>query len=256
MRRRIAIAIAIAACGALATAFAGAASGARVRVGTLVLRADGGFTPRLLPKRSYAPIKFEGFADVETTDGSIPPATREIKLEFDHDGHLTTAGLPVCPPARIEAASPAQARSRCAGAIVGTGQIEAAIAVPGGGRVAARSPLTFFNGPRQDGDPTVLIHAQTAFPALETFVVVVPIERRSGAYGYRVEFEVPQIARGLGALTHIDARIGRRYRAGGAERSYVSARCSDYVLQTRGFFSFADGNVISGSVFKPCRPLP
>src|SRR6476646_6691349 len=120
-RRRLAIAIA--ACGLLLALLAGAASGARVRVGTLVLRADGGFTPRLLPKRGYAPIEFEGFADVETTDGSIPPATREIELEFDHDGRLTTAGLPTCPPARIEGASPAQARSRCAAAIVRTGHL-------------------------------------------------------------------------------------------------------------------------------------
>ncbi len=253
-RRRLAIALA--ACGLLLALLAGAANGARVRVGTLVLRADGGFTPRLLPKRSYAPISFEGFADVETTDGSVPPATREIELEFDHDGRLTTTGLPTCPPTRIEGASPAQARSRCAAAIVGTGHLDAAIAIPGGGHVTARSPLTLFNGPRQDGDPTVILHAQTTFPAVETFVVVVPIERRSGVYGYRVAFEVPQIAGGLGALTRIDATIGRRYRAGGVERSYISARCSDYVLQTRGFFSFADGNVISGSVFKPCRPLP
>jgi hypothetical protein len=253
-RRRLAVSLT--ACGLLLALLAGAASGARVRVGTLVLRANGGFTPRLLPKRGYAPIEFEGFADVETTDGSVPPATREIELEFDHDGRLTTAGLPTCPPARIEGASPAQARSRCAAAIVGTGHLDVAIAVPGGGHVVARSPLTLFNGPRQGGDATVVLHAQTTFPALETFVIVVRIERRSGVYGYRVAFEVPPIAGGLGALTHIDATIGRRYRAGGVERSYVSARCSDYVLQTRGFFSFADGNVISGSVFKPCRPLP
>jgi hypothetical protein len=45
------------------------------------------------------------------------------------------------------------------------------------------------------------------------------------------------------------------YRADGRKRSYVSARCSDYILQTKGFFSFADGTVVYGSVFKPCRML-
>jgi hypothetical protein len=232
------------------------AEGASVRIGTLVLHADGGFTPQLLPKRSYAPIDFQGHADIGTTDGSMPPALQHVRLEFDRDGKLTTAGLPICPPSRIEAASPAQARRRCKGAIVGVGRIGARIALPGGGRVDVHSPLTLFNGPRQAGNPTAVLHAQTTFPAVETFVVVIPIERRGGAYAYRAAFDVPSIAGGAGALTHIDARVGRRYRAGGVERSYASARCSDYILQTRGFFSFADGTIVNGSVFRSCRPLP
>jgi hypothetical protein len=253
-RRRLAIAFL--ACAALAALPAVAANGARVQLGTLVLTADGGFTPQLLPKHAYAPIDFEGHADITTTDGSMPPALRQIRLELDRDARLTAAGLPVCPPSRIEAAGPGQARSRCKGAIVATGHVAAAVAIPGQGRVIVRSPLTLFNGPRQGGDPTVVAHAQSNFPALETFVLVVPIERRGGAYSYRANFEVPEIAGGHGALTHVDAKIGRRFRAGGVERSYVSARCSDYILQTRGYFGFADGTVVSGSVFKACRPLP
>jgi len=232
------------------------ANAATVRVGTLVLHADGGFEPRLLPKRAYAPIRFQGYGEVETTDGSIPPALRHVLLEFDHDGHVTTAGLPVCRPAQIESASPAQARRRCRSAIVGTGQVGAEVPLPTLGLIDMNSPLTLFNGPRSGGDPTVILHAQAPSPISETYVVVVPIERRHGRYGYRAEFDVPSIAGGLGSLTHIDANIGRRYRAGGVERSYVSARCSDSILQTRGRFSFADGNVIYGSVFKICRAKP
>lgn len=232
------------------------ADAARVRVGTLVLKADGGFAPRSLPKRAYAPIEFEGHADIVTTDGSMPPALQQVKLELDHDGRLDPAGLPICPPSRIEAASPQQARSLCRGALVGGGHVAAKIALPGQQPVEVRSPLTLFNGPRLGGNPSVVAHAQSSFPVVETYVLDVPIEQRGGTYGYRIAFEVPTIAGGYGALTHIDARIDRRFHAGGAERSYISARCSDYVLQTRGFFSFADGNVISGSVFKPCHPLP
>jgi hypothetical protein len=246
--------LAIAAAAVLAIAFAASsANAATVRVGTLVLHANGGFEPQLLPKRAYAPIHFQGYGEIETTDGSIPPALQHVLLEFDHDGRVTTAGLPVCRPDQIGSASPAEARHRCHGAIVGTGQISAAVPLPLLGRIDMSSPLTLFNGPRSGGDPTVILHAQAPFPISETYVVVVPIERRSGRYGYRTEFDVPPIAGGLGSLTHIEAKIGRRYRAGGGERSYVSARCSDSILQTRGLFSFADGNVISGSVFKVCR---
>ncbi len=241
---------------AIAMVGVGFANAATVRVGTLVLHADGGFEPQLLPKRAYAPIHFHGYGDIKTTDGSVPPALQHVKLEFDHDGHLTTVGLSVCRPAKIEAATPEQARHRCRNAIVGSGHIAAAVPLPVLGRFEMRSPLTLFNGPRRDGDPTVILHAQAPFPISETYVVVIPIERRRGTYGYRASFDVPPIAGGLGSLTHIDATVGRRYRAGGAERSYVSARCSDRILQTQGYFSFADGNVIYGSAFKVCRPLP
>lgn len=250
MRKRVAIAVVVALGALLVGNVAGAAT---VRVGTLVLRADGGFAPRVLPRQSYAPIHFQGHGDISTTDGSMPPALQHVKIDFDRDGHLTTAGLGVCPPARIEGATPMQARHRCGSAIVGTGQLGAAIPVPILGRLDLSSPLTLFNGPRRDGNPTVVAHAQAPFPISETYVVVIPIERRHGIYGYRASFDVPPIAGGLGALTHVDSKIGRRYRVGSSERSYVSARCSDGILQTKGYFSFADGVVIYGSAFKACQ---
>jgi hypothetical protein len=239
--------------GALALLAGSAANAASVRVGTLVLKADGGFEPQVLPKRTFAPIRFQGHGDISTTDGSVPPALQHVKLEFDRDGRLTTTGLGVCRPAQIETATPGQARRVCRGAIVGTGHVTAAVPLPLLGRFELRSPLTLFNGPRENGDPTVVGHAQAPFPISETYVVVVPIERRRGTFGYRASFDVPTIAGGLGALTHVDTRIGRRYRAGGRERSFVSARCSDGVLQTQGYFSFADGTVVYGSVFKACH---
>jgi hypothetical protein len=233
---------------------AGSAGAATVRVGTLVLHADGGFKPQVLPKRSYAPIHFQGFGEIKTTDGSMPPALQHIKLDFDHDGHLTTAGLPVCRPSQLEGATTLQARHRCAGAIVGAGGIGAEIDLAGIARLKLRAPLTVFNGPIRDGDPTAILHAQAPFPVLETYVIVIPIERRQGTYGYQVSFDIPPIAGGLGSLTYISSKIGRLYKFHGAQRSYISARCSDYILQTQGYFSFADGNVIYGSVFKACRP--
>jgi hypothetical protein len=239
---------------AVAVLLASVAGAATVRVGTLVLHADGGFEPRLLPKRHYAPIHFQGYGDIKTTDGSIPPALQHVKIDFDRDGLLTTAGLGVCHPAKVEGASSQQARRRCHGAIVGTGHLGAAVSVLGLARLDLSSPLTVFNGPRRDGNPTVILHAQAPFPVSETYVVVAPIERiHNRTYGYRTAFDIPPIAGGLGSLTRIDAKIGRIYRSHGSERSYVSARCSDSILQTEGYFSFSDGTVIYGSAFKACR---
>jgi hypothetical protein len=255
MRRTKVGALAIALCAAGIAMLAGAATADRVRLGPLVVTANGGFQPRLLPKRSYAPIRFEGRLDIKMLNGTQPPALRRVRLDFDRDGKLTTAGLPACAPGSIANATPDEARRACAAALVGTGTVRASVAVPGSA-VEISSPLSLFNGPRQDGNATAVAHAQSTFPATETYVVVIPIERRRGAYGYRATFEIPEIAQGAGSITHAEARIGRRYRSGGEERSYASARCSDGILQTLGLASFADGTVISGNLFKPCRALP
>jgi len=250
MRRSILVLAALlAVVGVLASGYAGAAT---VRVGKLVLTADGSFHPQALPRRSYAPIHFQGYGRVKTTDGSVPPALEHVKVDFDRDGRLSTTGLPICLPSRIEATTVKGARRRCRGAIVGSGHVGATISLPGF-NFKVTSPLTLFNGPRRNGSPTVVAHAQTTVPLFESYVVVVPIERRRGTFGYRSSFDIPPIAGGLGSLTSIDARVGRRYRFRGAERSYVSARCSDRILQAQGYFSFADGTVVYGSVFKVCR---
>ena len=91
--------------------FAGGANAALVKVGNLVLTADGGFTPRTLPRSTFAPIDFSGHANLKAVDGTVPPALQQVVLDFDRDGRLTTGGLPVCQPALLEEAAPAEARS-------------------------------------------------------------------------------------------------------------------------------------------------
>lgn len=250
--RLLPIACATLACAAASATLPSAmAGGTVVQVGKLVLRADGGFQPRVLPRRKRVPIRFQGHASIATKDRSLPPALRHVKLKFDRDGKLHTAGLPVCPPARLEAKTARQARRLCGGAIVGRGKVSAAIAWLGA-RLEVTSPLTVFNGPRVGGDPTVVAHAQTDVPFFQAYVVVAPIERSRGTFGYRTSFDVPAIAGGAGVLTHVRGKLGRRFTRGGARRSYVTARCSDGILQTFGLLYFADGNVLSGSLFKPC----
>ncbi len=231
--------------------FAGAANAALVRVGNLVLTADGGFTPSSLPRSAYAPINFDGEANLKAVDGSLPPALQQLVLDFDRDGRLSTAGLPVCQPGSLEEATPKQARNRCPGAIVGSGHASALIG-GAGPPIVARSPVTFFNGPRLAGKSTVILYARTTTPAVQTFVITIPIEKRGGRYRYRATINVPPIAGGRGSLTHLDASIGKRYRSGGVERSYVSARCADGIFSTHGRFTFADGTIIDGSVEKAC----
>lgn len=241
--------------GALALLFAASAlgEGALVIVNGIVLRADGGFHPRALPRHQFTAIDFQGRFDVEARGGGKPVAVTEVVVDFDRDGRLGAGGLPVCAPERVAAASPAEARRACGGSIVGTGHVTALVDLPGG-TVPASSALTIFNGPRQEGGPTVILHARVTVPAPQTIAVVVPIERRPGAFRYRTRVALPPIAGGLGAITHVDVEVGRHFMVEGRRHSYIAARCSDGILHTHGRFTFADGTIVDGSVEKPCRP--
>jgi hypothetical protein len=231
----------------LTLAVTAAVAGATAMVETPELRIEvnAAFQPRDLPVHRFAPVQFEGFVDISKPGGGEPPALQQIVLDFDRDGRLDVSGLPTCAPESIAQATVEEARRICKGAIVGTGKIEALVALPSG-PVPTGSPLTLFNGPRLEGKPTVIVHARTTVPAEQTYAFTVPIEKRRGEFRYRATVNIPPLAGGLGAITDISVKIGRRYSAGGVKRSYVAARCSDHILRSHGAFTFANGLVIEG----------
>src|SRR3954447_23535068 len=159
MKRRanIRMAVALAVCAGLLSLWAGGANAALIKVGNLVLKADGGFQPESLPQRHFAPIDFRGHADLINTEGGPPVPLQELTLDFDRAGKLDTTGLPVCSPGAISHSNVGQARRQCAGSLVGTGHIGAPLfflGVP----VNVRVKASLFNGPRKGGDATVVAH--------------------------------------------------------------------------------------------------
>ncbi|MGA8745007.1 MAG: hypothetical protein WB507_03985 [Solirubrobacterales bacterium] len=233
---------------------AAGAYGLAVRGTNFVFSASGGVAPTSLPHRTFAPIQFQGQVNISPRGGgAVPPALEAAVLDFDREGRLNTRGLPTCPVSAIAQATPQEARQVCQRSIVGTGRLEAATALPGQGPVIAGSPLTLFNGVRQNGDPTVVLHAQITAPVTQTFAVVVPIEKLSGSYGYRATIDVPPIAGGYGALTYIDVKVGRSYRANGQKLNYISARCSRGLFEARGKFTASGGSHLALPFYKPCR---
>jgi hypothetical protein len=230
---------------------AGGARAALVIVNDIVLHADGSFQPQKLPRQKFAPIHFQGYFDIHSKSGGKPVPLEEAVIDFDRDGRLSSGGLPVCPPEAVATATTAQARQACPNAIVGSGRVEAIVDVPGGS-VPVSAPLTIFNGPPEGGHPTVILHSHTTFPETETLAIRVPIELRRGEFRYRARLQIPPIAEGRGAITRVEVRVGRSFRAGGKQRSYVSAHCSDGILRTHGRFTFSDGTIVDGSVEKAC----
>jgi hypothetical protein len=235
--------LAILACAVLAE---GAFGAAMIETRELRLKLNADFQPLNLPVHQFAPVEFEGYLDLTKPGGHGPPPTlQRVVVDFDRDGRLDVAGLPTCAPESIAQASTEEARSICKGAQVGTGKLEALVSLPSG-PVPTRSELSLFNGPRQAGHPTVIVHARLTVPATQTYAFVVPIEKRPGEFRYRTTFDVPPLAGGLAAITHISIKVGRRYTADGVKRSYVAARCSDHILRSHGIFTFTNGLVIEG----------
>lgn len=232
---------------------AGSASALKVRVGDLILNANGSFSPTKLPKHEDAPITLHGGGKLSTVSGELPPIAEDVTIEFDRHGHVETQGLPICHDSQIEATTVAQARHNCKGSIVGEGFGTAMIAFPEQKPIPVSSPITLFNGPRKHGQPTVYAHAYITVPAPVAFVVPIVIEKiNHGVYGYRTKARIPKIAGGAGHGTSLKGSVGRTWTYKGRKRSYVNARCETGHLQAKVKVTFKDGTFLTGTFAKAC----
>jgi hypothetical protein len=239
---------------AVALLSAGAAQAIKLRIGNIVIVADGGFSPTTLPKHENAPIKLHGFAKFKTVDGSRPSPLRRLVLEFDKHGAVETRGLQKCTQAKLVATTVAQARRSCRDAIVGTGFGTAVVELPEQRPIEASSALTLFNGPVKHGNPTVLGHAHLDYPAPTTYVVPIEIQKiHNGRYGFKTVADFPRIANDYGSPIYGRLTIGRTWKYKGQTLSYANAHCADGRLQAKAQFSFKDGSFVQGTVFRPCK---
>jgi hypothetical protein len=245
---------------ALALCLLAAAAGAyalEIRAGDIVIHADGGFSPKALPRHEDAPVVLHGGGSISTVSGALPPILRTLTIEFDRHGSVQTTGLPVCTKGKLAATTTAAARRACPNAIVGEGEGKAIVAFPEQAPIPVSSPITLFNGPKVHGNDTVLAHAYLDVPVPTAYIVPIVIERiHKGIYGYRTIATIPPIAGGAGVPVSGHLRIGRRWTFRGVHHSYVNARCETGRLQARGEFTFTDGTFLSGSFFRPCQVRP
>lgn len=239
---------------ALSVIGVGAAQAITLRIGDIIIVANGGFSPTTLPKNENAPIKLFGSATFKTIDGSRPSPLRTLVLEFDKHGAVETRGLQKCTMANLVATTTKQARKTCANAIVGTGFGTALVQLPEQRPIEASSPLTLFNGPIKHGNPTVLGHAHLDYPAPTTYVILIEIQKvHHGRYGFKTVAEFPRIANDYGSPISGHLTIGREWMYKGKRLSYANAHCADGRLQAKAQFSFKDGSFVQGTVFKPCK---
>ncbi|HET7416491.1 MAG TPA: hypothetical protein VFJ61_02540 [Solirubrobacterales bacterium] len=224
-----------------------------VRVGNMALSIDGDITPKVLPKHSFAPMGFWGEARLSTLDGSHPPALERSVFEGDKDVVVSVEGLPACRIGQLQATDTKRAEAACGDAILGRGSATVEVAFPEQTPFDSTGPLIFFNGGERNGVVKVLAYAYVSVPAPTAVVATAEIHRvNKGAYGLRVETTYPRIAGGAGSIVAARFSMRRVYTYEGRHRSVISARCPDGLIRARGRFTFSDGTVLSGSVFRTC----
>jgi len=247
--RKVAACATVLVLGACATAYAITAE-----VGSVWVSATVTMQPRELPRRGNAPITLETVTRVGSHDGSTPPTLQTLLFLLDKNGTVDAKGWPVCTLAKLEGTTPAEARKRCAGALVGEGKGKALVTMPGKAPFTISSPIAVFNGPPSGGEPTLIAHAYERVPAPQALLVPIEIERVSaGRYGFRAEVEMPEVAGGFGAPLLAEATVGASRKRDGKTVGYVNAHCSGGRLQVEGSARFTNGDFFPVTLTSPCH---
>ncbi len=264
LRRISARALVLAALSVLAVTGLAQARWDVFRAGNLILKFDGGVTPKVLPKDEMIPVGVYGKVRFETTDGTHMPAFRGGTFEVDRNVAFDAKGLPVCRRGALEASDSAAAKAACGDSIVGTGNGTVDIAFPESTPIRVESPITFFNGGVRNGTTMLFVHIYITVPVPTSVVTKVKFRKVGGGlYGTRIVSEVPVIAGGSGSVVAASFRLKRLFEYRGAERSYLKAKCPDGLFRFRvveadirdesaGPAAPSSGLALSGTISRPC----
>lgn len=231
-----------------------------VQQGNLRVKLGAEFTPRALPRQKPSPISVEVAGSISTTDDSHPPPLRRLEVALNRQGRISTAGLPTCTAPLLQSTTTEEALDRCKAALVGRGSFRAQLALGVEKDVPATGDIVVFNS-RREGKPALLIHLFVGVPVRLTMIVPITIgHKKDGEFGTVLRSRIPKLGGGLGSVTEIDLKLGRRYRARGKRRSYLSAACSAPPGLNIGVFPFLRGSFrfeahrkLEATLTKTCR---
>ncbi len=222
-----------------AAAFATGAHAEVIQSGDVRVNFLARFMPTTLPRETPAPITVEVGGKISTTDGSHPPALRNLRVELNSTGRIESTGLPGCEPSLLQSTDSTAAIARCGPAKVGDGTFQAQLRL-GGKPLLVTGRALVFNA-TVAGRPGMLIHIYIAEPVRVTFVIPLRISHQSGEFGTVLTAHVPTVVGGLGSVTDLRLRIGRQYQYRGTRRTYLSAECAAPAGFPGAPFSFARG---------------
>jgi hypothetical protein len=257
MRRRIAIPLLLA-LAALA-ALTAVATAEIAQKGNLRISFDGSFTPHSLPRDKPAPITVSVAGAIATTDGSHPPALRQLEIALNRNGRISTRGLPACASPLLQSTNTEQALRRCRPAVVGHGSFLAQLA-SSEGEIPVEGTVLAFNGFAR-GKPALLLHFYVTTPVQATLVLPFLITHHpESQFGTLLSATIPILAGGVGSITEVQLTIGREYNYRGQRLSFISASCAApagfpgaVFPFARGSFHFEDGRQINTTLSRDCR---
>ena len=189
----------------------------------VVVSFAGSYSPNHLPRQRLVPIRLflEGSA---RAGNATPPRLRRIELAFGARGGLDVKGLPTCARSQLRNATQRQALDRCRPALIGRGEIVAEVPFSEEEPIAVHAGLLAFNG-RHQGAPAAWVHAYSVSPPA-SFVLPFYLARPpQGTYGVLMSSPVGRALGRWPRLRSFAITLGRRYRADGQTRSYLSAHC-------------------------------
>ncbi len=236
------------AAGALA---AGGEGPVTVKVGSLELTANGGFTPKALSKTKQTPIELSAEGLVKESDGSHPPAAREIIIEGDKNAEIHVKGIPTCSSGQLQATDTAAALKACKSALIGEGQTTAQVSLAEQKPINVPSKLLLFNGGEKGGKITWYVHAFFSNPISGAIVSTVTITKHhNGRYGTLTVTKIPQIVGGSGSIISFNLKIKKS--VGGINP--ISAKCADGKLKVHVQAKFEDGTKAETEIVRACTP--
>lgn len=257
-RRLEAAAIAALAALVLCCGWVDPAEAEQTQRGTLISALKGELRPLTLPRDRLAPIAVHLEARLRTEDGSLLPRVTRLEVGLPAPGVISTRGLPVCPPRRLNDTRSAEALAACGEALIGRGRLEAEVALPNQGPFPVRARLLAFNS-RIGNRRAVLLHAGASNPPTSS-VLPMRVQRGSGRFGTAL---VGRVSAALGPWPRLKAfeiTLFRRYGHRGSRRSYLSASCpvppslpSGFFSFARVFYRFAGGAEIATAIPRSCR---
>lgn len=225
-----------------------------VRAGNVILTFDGDISPKALPKNKFAPISFHASGSIATTDGSQPPALKEVVVDAYKGAEVDVKGQPICTAGKLQAEDTKQAEAACPGSILGRGTTTVRVAFPESTPFDATGPLLYFNGGIKGGVTTLYIQAYVAVPTPTAIVTTVKITKEhKGPYGLHIVGSIPLIAGGSGSVTGFAFGFPRTVSYAGQKHNYLLAKCETGVLYAKVQTIFRDGTNLTGDVVRTCK---
>jgi hypothetical protein len=222
-----------------------------VKLGTESFWGTGGFAPKRLPRKEWAPVELALSAEVREGPDPPMPTLKELDLDVDRNLDVDPRGLPICPGPMIQR-YPAP---NCRPAQIGRGRIEIKLEFPESEPRDVSGRLLAFNGGAKEGKRSIWVHAFLGSPINGELVIRGAVSKeRAGRFGTRWTVTIPQIAGGYGRVKDFTMTFNRRFAYKEKRHSYLLAKCPDGRLNGRATGIFADGSSVMDSFVRACVP--